>query len=81
MTENLRLIELNEISDVRVTCCKCGVAVKLPIEDLSYKMKCPKCGEDYERIYDSLLDLKSALKNRSGNDNFEVHIELKDESI
>jgi predicted RNA-binding Zn-ribbon protein involved in translation (DUF1610 family) len=79
MTENLRLIELNEIKNVRVTCKKCGVSVKLPVRDMSFKMKCPKCGEDYGRIHDSLIDLKNTLENRNASDKFDVHIELKDE--
>jgi len=79
MTENLRLIELNEIKNVRITCKKCNVAVKLPVEDMSFKMKCPKCGEDYGSIHNALLDLKGVLKNRDASDKFDVHIELKDE--
>lgn len=76
MTELIRLIELDEVKNIRVTCNTCSVAVKIPVRDLGHKLKCPSCGKDYGIIYDSLLDLKEALLKRKGSKDFEVHIEL-----
>ena len=77
MTEILNLIELNELEQLRVTCKKCGVAIKFDISDLSFSMKCPRCGEDYGRLHDALIDLKNALAIRKECKNFDVHFEMK----
>ena len=80
MTEILRLIELNEIEQIRVTCKKCSVAIKFNISDLSFRMQCPRCGQNYNRLHESLIDLKNALAIRKECEIFDVHIELKSDN-
>lgn len=76
MTELLRLIEFNEIKNIRVTCLRCDFAVRVPVKDLNHAMACPNCGKEYDAVFDSLLDFKSALQKRAADKNFTVQVEL-----
>jgi rRNA maturation endonuclease Nob1 len=79
MTELLKLIELNEIRNVRITCKGCGTAVKLSVERLSHIDKCPECGADFYILRSVLIELKGMLKKRDDVDGFSVHIELRED--
>ncbi len=81
MTESLRLIELNEIKQIRVTCQRCGTAIKLSIERLSHVTKCPECDADYYGLHSVLLDFKDMLKKRDEIKGFDVHIEMRNDAI
>ncbi|TAL31577.1 MAG: hypothetical protein EPN93_17430 [Spirochaetes bacterium] len=80
MTEQLKLIEINEIKNIRVTCRRCSAALKMAVEDFKAIDKCPRCGEEYGRLRDMFIDLKNMLKNRDANDKFVVQIELDEDA-
>ena len=79
MTEHIQLIELNEIKNIRITCRKCNISLKMALEDYDIVKKCPRCGEEFGSLYDAFLDMKNALRIRSANDKFTVQIELPEE--
>lgn len=56
MTERLRLVEINEIKNIRVTCKRCSAALKMPVEDYVMISKCPRCGEEFGRLHDMFID-------------------------
>lgn len=80
MTERLKLIELNEIKQIRITCKKCGTAVKVGIDRLSHLNKCPECGADYYGLQGVLIDFRDVLKRRDEEKGFSVQIELPEDA-
>ena len=76
MTECLKLIEMNEIRQIRITCNNCGTALKIRADKVMHVKRCPECDRDFEDLYNVMFDLKELLKRRADIKNFQVHIEL-----
>jgi len=76
MTELVSLVELNEMKQIRVTCHRCGTAIRVRTDHLPVAKACPECGADFYGLYSVLMDFYSVLKKRADVKDFDVHIEL-----
>ena len=85
MTKTILVTNLNEITNVKVSCKKCGYAMCLPLKVPSGLniLNCPSCDEplpiSHDEVRDFLNSLKSlqdSMKNKNfSNTRIEIEIE------
>lgn len=85
MTKTILVTDLNEITNVKVSCKKCGYAMQLPLKVPSglNVLNCPSCDESLPISHDkvrgflsSLKSLRDSLKNNNFS-NMLVEIETE----
>lgn len=86
MTKTILVTDLNEITNVKVSCKKCGYAVQLPCKiPNGYNMHdCPSCGKRFplsdESVKDFFRFFRSLLNNLKDDPNFKnIKFEIETE--